>query len=119
MYLGTFHHRIQMCVHICMLHLMKPAFHHFFYFRFTLLFSSSVSVRIKKFIGSSLTHEGLFFSFLLLLLFKRGGVCLLVMAPPCLLMVLMVVAMATGTRSASEENELDYGYWNYREGGKS
>lgn len=39
------------------------------------------------------------------------------MAPPSLLMLLMVVVMATGARSASEENELDYGYWNYREGG--
>ncbi|CAK6953509.1 uncharacterized protein si:ch211-243a20.3 [Scomber scombrus] len=40
------------------------------------------------------------------------------MAPPALLMVLMVVAMATGARSvgSEEENELDYGYWNYREG---
>lgn len=41
------------------------------------------------------------------------------MAPPSLLMLLMVVAMATGADSVSEENELDYGYWNYREGGKS
>lgn len=41
------------------------------------------------------------------------------MAPPSLLMVLMAVAMATGARSDSEENELDYGHWNYREGGKS
>ncbi|XP_051241627.1 uncharacterized protein si:ch211-243a20.3 [Dicentrarchus labrax] len=40
------------------------------------------------------------------------------MAPPSLLMVLMVVAMATAS-SASEENELDYGYWNYREGADS
>ncbi|XP_053191049.1 uncharacterized protein si:ch211-243a20.3 [Scomber japonicus] len=40
------------------------------------------------------------------------------MAPPALLMVLMAVAMATGARSvgSEEENELDYGYWNYREG---
>ncbi|KAM9856750.1 uncharacterized protein ACBR49_000444 [Aulostomus maculatus] len=38
------------------------------------------------------------------------------MDPPSVLMVLMVVAAATGARSASEENELDYGYWNYREG---
>ncbi|XP_068583429.1 uncharacterized protein si:ch211-243a20.3 [Cebidichthys violaceus] len=41
------------------------------------------------------------------------------MAPPSLLMLLMVVAMATGARSAGEENELDYGYWNYREGADS
>ncbi|XP_049900862.1 uncharacterized protein si:ch211-243a20.3 [Epinephelus moara] len=41
------------------------------------------------------------------------------MAPPSLLMLLMVVTMATGARSASEENELDYGYWNYREGADS
>ncbi|XP_059188522.1 uncharacterized protein si:ch211-243a20.3 [Centropristis striata] len=41
------------------------------------------------------------------------------MAPPSLLMLLTVVAMATGARSASEENELDYGYWNYREGADS
>ncbi|TKS68085.1 hypothetical protein D9C73_002145 [Collichthys lucidus] len=41
------------------------------------------------------------------------------MAPPCLLMVLMAVAVATGARSSSEENELDYGYWNYREGADS
>lgn len=39
--------------------------------------------------------------------------------PPSLLMVLMVVATATGARSVSEENELDYGYWNYREGADS
>ncbi|XP_072239960.1 uncharacterized protein [Leuresthes tenuis] len=36
-----------------------------------------------------------------------------------LLLELMVVAMATGARAASEENELDYGYWNYREGADS
>ncbi|XP_044201545.1 uncharacterized protein si:ch211-243a20.3 isoform X1 [Thunnus albacares] len=49
---------------------------------------------------------------------ERGVSALLVMAPPALLMVLMVVSMATGARSVSseEENELDYGYWNYREG---
>lgn len=39
--------------------------------------------------------------------------------PPSLLMVLMVVATATGARSVGEENELDYGYWNYREGADS
>ncbi|XP_070684355.1 uncharacterized protein [Pempheris klunzingeri] len=38
------------------------------------------------------------------------------MAPTSLLMMLMVVATATGAHAASEENELDYGYWNYREG---
>ncbi|XP_047220632.1 uncharacterized protein si:ch211-243a20.3 isoform X2 [Girardinichthys multiradiatus] len=32
------------------------------------------------------------------------------------LMVLMVVAAATGAHAGSDENELDYGYWNYREG---
>ncbi|KAI3353276.1 hypothetical protein L3Q82_019816, partial [Scortum barcoo] len=48
-----------------------------------------------------------------------GSVCPLAMAPPSLLMVLMVVAVATVARSASEENELDYGYWNYREGADS
>ncbi|CAJ1053477.1 uncharacterized protein si:ch211-243a20.3 [Xyrichtys novacula] len=41
------------------------------------------------------------------------------MAPPYLWMVLMVVAVATGAQSASEENELDYGNWNYREGADS
>ncbi|XP_056228977.1 uncharacterized protein si:ch211-243a20.3 [Seriola aureovittata] len=41
------------------------------------------------------------------------------MAPPSLLVLLMVVAMVTGARAASEENELDYGYWNYREGADS
>lgn len=41
------------------------------------------------------------------------------MAPPYTWMVLMVVAVATGAHSASEENELDYGYWNYREGADS
>lgn len=40
------------------------------------------------------------------------------MALPSLLMMLIAVAMATGAHSASEENELDHGYWNYREGGK-
>ncbi|KAM6942134.1 uncharacterized protein PEZ65_004054 [Lycodopsis pacificus] len=41
------------------------------------------------------------------------------MVPPSLLMLLMVVAMATGARSGGEENELDYGFWNYREGADS
>ncbi|KAM9315279.1 uncharacterized protein KZ484_024951 [Pholidichthys leucotaenia] len=41
------------------------------------------------------------------------------MAPRSLLMVLMVVAMGTGARAADEENEVDYGYWNYREGADS
>ncbi|XP_069024458.1 uncharacterized protein [Embiotoca jacksoni] len=41
------------------------------------------------------------------------------MAHCSLLMVLMVVATATGARADSEENELDYGYWNYREGADS
>ncbi|CAG5938447.1 uncharacterized protein ACNS7B_023584 isoform 1-T2 [Menidia menidia] len=36
-----------------------------------------------------------------------------------LLLELMVVAMGTGAHPASEENELDYGYWNYREGADS
>lgn len=40
-----------------------------------------------------------------------------VMALLSLLMALMSVAMAAGAHAASEENELDYGYWNYREGG--
>ncbi|XP_069386153.1 uncharacterized protein [Paralichthys olivaceus] len=40
------------------------------------------------------------------------------MAPPSLLMLLMVVVMVTGAR-ADRENELDYGYWNYREGADS
>uniref|UniRef100_A0A3Q3IAR0 Uncharacterized protein n=1 Tax=Monopterus albus TaxID=43700 RepID=A0A3Q3IAR0_MONAL len=38
------------------------------------------------------------------------------MAPASPFMLLMVVAMATGALAASEENELDYGYWNYRDG---
>ncbi|CAN9510472.1 unnamed protein product [Ophioblennius macclurei] len=38
------------------------------------------------------------------------------MASPSLLMMLMVVALVTGARAADEENALDYGYWNYREG---
>ncbi|XP_041840281.1 uncharacterized protein si:ch211-243a20.3 [Melanotaenia boesemani] len=41
------------------------------------------------------------------------------MAPLYLLMELMVVAVATEARTASEANELDYGYWNYREGADS
>ncbi|XP_071757937.1 uncharacterized protein LOC139913714 [Centroberyx gerrardi] len=41
------------------------------------------------------------------------------MAPPTLLMALTVAAMATVAHSAGEENELDYGYWNYREGADS
>ncbi|KAK5926573.1 hypothetical protein CgunFtcFv8_022132 [Champsocephalus gunnari] len=41
------------------------------------------------------------------------------MAPPSVLMLLMVVAVVTGARAASEENKLDYGYWNYREGADS
>lgn len=47
------------------------------------------------------------------------GKRLLAMAPPALLVLAMAVATATGPLSASEENELDYGSWNYREGGKS
>lgn len=47
------------------------------------------------------------------------SVSLLFMAPLYLLMELMVVAVATGARTASEANELDYGYWNYREGADS
>lgn len=42
---------------------------------------------------------------------------LLDMGPHSLLMALMVVATATGAYAAEEENEVDYGYWNYREGG--
>uniref|UniRef100_A0A8C5HB83 Si:ch211-243a20.3 n=1 Tax=Gouania willdenowi TaxID=441366 RepID=A0A8C5HB83_GOUWI len=38
------------------------------------------------------------------------------MAPLALLMILTVVASATGAHAASEDNALDYGYWNYREG---
>lgn len=41
------------------------------------------------------------------------------MALSHLLIVLMAVATATGANSDSEENELDYGFWNYREGGRS
>ncbi|XP_035813104.1 uncharacterized protein si:ch211-243a20.3 [Amphiprion ocellaris] len=41
------------------------------------------------------------------------------MAPRSLLMVLIAVAMATGARAVGGENELDYGYWNYREGADS
>ncbi|XP_034396834.1 uncharacterized protein si:ch211-243a20.3 [Cyclopterus lumpus] len=41
------------------------------------------------------------------------------MAPPSLLTLLMVVATATGACSAGNENYLDYGYWNYREGADS
>ncbi|XP_040891456.1 uncharacterized protein si:ch211-243a20.3 [Toxotes jaculatrix] len=41
------------------------------------------------------------------------------MAPPSPLMLLMAVAMVTGARAVNEENELDYGYWNYREGADS
>ncbi|XP_077936781.1 uncharacterized protein LOC120825003 isoform X1 [Gasterosteus aculeatus] len=44
------------------------------------------------------------------------GKRLLAMAPPALLVLAMAVATATGALSASEENELDYGSWNYREG---
>ncbi|XP_075896932.1 uncharacterized protein LOC142898066 [Nelusetta ayraudi] len=38
------------------------------------------------------------------------------MAPLSMLMVLLAVATIPGTWSDSQENELDYGYWNYREG---
>ncbi|KAM4603682.1 uncharacterized protein ACJ7VT_018356 [Polymixia lowei] len=38
------------------------------------------------------------------------------MAPPTLLMALMMAAMTTVSQAVGEENELDYGYWNYREG---
>lgn len=36
-----------------------------------------------------------------------------------MLMVLLAFAMIPGTWSRSQENELDDGDWNYREGGKS
>ncbi|XP_068178490.1 uncharacterized protein si:ch211-243a20.3 [Antennarius striatus] len=41
------------------------------------------------------------------------------MARCSLMMVLMVVAIAAEAYSASKENELDSGYWNYREGADS
>uniref|UniRef100_A0A665X0U6 Si:ch211-243a20.3 n=1 Tax=Echeneis naucrates TaxID=173247 RepID=A0A665X0U6_ECHNA len=44
---------------------------------------------------------------------------MLSMAPSSRLLLLMVVATVTGGHAASEENELDYGYWNYREGADS
>ncbi|KAJ8363307.1 hypothetical protein SKAU_G00121380 [Synaphobranchus kaupii] len=37
------------------------------------------------------------------------------MAPPCLMLVLAILMTFT-TPLAGEDNELDYGYWNYREG---
>ena len=39
------------------------------------------------------------------------------MAPETV-MLLLLAAMATVAQSVGEENELDYGYWNYREGGE-
>uniref|UniRef100_A0A7N8WVM2 Si:ch211-243a20.3 n=1 Tax=Mastacembelus armatus TaxID=205130 RepID=A0A7N8WVM2_9TELE len=41
------------------------------------------------------------------------------MAASAPLMVLVVVGMVTGAHAASEENELDHGFWNYREGADS
>ncbi|XP_071329430.1 uncharacterized protein [Trachinotus anak] len=41
------------------------------------------------------------------------------MAPPFLLVLLMMVAMVSGAHAGSQENELNYGYWNYREGADS
>ncbi|XP_037830905.1 uncharacterized protein si:ch211-243a20.3 [Kryptolebias marmoratus] len=41
------------------------------------------------------------------------------MAPLSPLVLLMVVATATGARAAGEENGLDAGHWNYREGADS
>ncbi|XP_046899925.1 uncharacterized protein si:ch211-243a20.3 [Hypomesus transpacificus] len=42
------------------------------------------------------------------------------MAPPTVMTrLLLVAAMATVALSVGEENELDYGYWNYREGADS
>ncbi|KAM4595146.1 uncharacterized protein V3H82_002689 [Fundulus diaphanus] len=49
----------------------------------------------------------------------QDSICPPVMAPLSVLMVLTVVATATGARARSEENELDHGYWNYREGADS
>ncbi|XP_033182224.1 uncharacterized protein si:ch211-243a20.3 [Anabas testudineus] len=43
----------------------------------------------------------------------------MMMASRSVLMVLVLVAVVTGVRAASEENELDHGYWNYREGADS
>lgn len=88
-----------------------------FYHFFTLMLCFFVVSHVL-WIWSFFMNKGDCFS--LWQLFLRGVSVLLMMAPP-LLMVLMVVAMATGTHSVGgeEENELDYGYWNYREGGKS
>ncbi|XP_078801617.1 uncharacterized protein LOC144991818 [Oryzias latipes] len=41
------------------------------------------------------------------------------MGPPSLLAALMAVAMVTGAQAVSKENDVDYGYWNYREGADS
>uniref|UniRef100_A0A8C7QPN1 Si:ch211-243a20.3 n=1 Tax=Oncorhynchus mykiss TaxID=8022 RepID=A0A8C7QPN1_ONCMY len=38
---------------------------------------------------------------------------------PQTVMLLLLAAMATMAQSVGEENELDYGYWNYREGAES
>ncbi|XP_045069237.1 uncharacterized protein si:ch211-243a20.3 [Coregonus clupeaformis] len=41
------------------------------------------------------------------------------MAPPTVMLLLLLAAMATMAQSVGEENKLDYGYWNYREGAES
>ncbi|XP_059902235.1 uncharacterized protein si:ch211-243a20.3 [Gadus macrocephalus] len=41
------------------------------------------------------------------------------MAASTLLMLLIVAAMATVAQAAADENELEYGFWNYREGADS
>ncbi|XP_035612860.1 uncharacterized protein si:ch211-243a20.3 isoform X2 [Oncorhynchus keta] len=41
------------------------------------------------------------------------------MAPQTVMLLLLLAAMVTMAQSVGEENELDYGYWNYREGAES
>ncbi|XP_040928465.1 uncharacterized protein si:ch211-243a20.3 [Betta splendens] len=44
---------------------------------------------------------------------------MLIMAPRSVLLMLAVVTTVTGARTHREDNELDYGNWNYREGADS
>ncbi|XP_034150309.1 uncharacterized protein si:ch211-243a20.3 [Esox lucius] len=41
------------------------------------------------------------------------------MAPPTAMTLLLLAAVATVAQSVGEENDLEYGYWNYREGAES
>lgn len=92
-------------------------------FSFLFIFSDSKQKMCQESLSvhfQQRTHWDCFSLFCLSLSFLLGCVCHCVIMASCsVLMVLVLVTMVTGVCAASEENDLDYSYWNYREGGKS